>query len=318
MKCFVVVSALLSAVAAEADPSLLYLGHGGLAYSAGLHAAPLAHAPAAYAAPAYAAPAHAPLAVAPAPAPAPEVVSTQYHKQDELKNYEYGYSNINSAKKEQGNAYGGVTGSYSYVDGHGLQQRVDYVADALGFRASGTNVPVNGAHLGAIGSPYYGRYAAGIYGAPLLGHRLHKREAEGAIYGAPAHGYANLAGYGNYGYAAAAPAYGYAGYAAGYTPAATYAAPAAYGYAAHGYAAAAPVAAGYGAHGYAAAAPVAAGYAAVPAVAAAPVSAAAHGYSAPTPVGAASYAGPAAPAAREALLTRVQLNPGHAVSYRVD
>lgn len=53
--------------------------------------------------------------------------------QDEFGNYNYGYSNINSAKVESGNALTGVTGSYTVNDGHGIR-RVDYVADALGFR----------------------------------------------------------------------------------------------------------------------------------------------------------------------------------------
>jgi hypothetical protein len=56
--------------------------------------------------------------------------------QDEFGNYNYGYNNINSAKVEAGNAYTGVTGSYTVNDLHG-QRRVDYVADALGFRHVG-------------------------------------------------------------------------------------------------------------------------------------------------------------------------------------
>jgi len=50
---------------------------------------------------------------------------------DELGNYEYSYNNINSAKHESGNALTGVVGTYSYVDGFGAPQRVDYVADGL-------------------------------------------------------------------------------------------------------------------------------------------------------------------------------------------
>merc|ERR1719422_2274967 len=99
----------------------------------------------AVAAPAVAAPAvvakAAPVAVAAAPAiAAPGVHATQYHAQDELRNYEFGYQNPNSARTEKGNAeLGTVAGSYSYVDGHGLTQKVDYVADALGFRVTGSN-----------------------------------------------------------------------------------------------------------------------------------------------------------------------------------
>ena len=56
-------------------------------------------------------------------------VSSQYHAQDEDKNFAFGYTNINSARQEAGNAYTGVTGSYT--DG---TNTVNYVADAYGFR----------------------------------------------------------------------------------------------------------------------------------------------------------------------------------------
>ena len=103
---------------------------------AGYAAAPYAaYAAAPYAAKAYAAP----YAYAAAPYAYP---SSQYQAQDEFGNLNYGYANINSAKQEVGNAYGGVAGSYSYVDANGEIQRVDYVADALGFRVKGTNLPV--------------------------------------------------------------------------------------------------------------------------------------------------------------------------------
>merc|ERR1712233_77243 len=59
--------------------------------------------------------------------------SSQFQAQDEFGNIAYGYQNINSAKQESGNAYGGVTGSYTYADEAGVHT-VNYVADALGFR----------------------------------------------------------------------------------------------------------------------------------------------------------------------------------------
>merc|ERR1719422_2754331 len=40
----------------------------------------------------------------------PTVTSTQFHSQDEEKNFAFGYSNINSARQESGNALTGVTG----------------------------------------------------------------------------------------------------------------------------------------------------------------------------------------------------------------
>merc|ERR1711972_968957 len=88
----------------------------------------------------------------------------------------------------------------------------------------------------------------------------------------------------------------------------------------HGYA--------LGATTYAHAAPLAATYAAAPVAhatyAAAPV---AHATYATAPVAAATYAAApvaattyaaAAPAARDAVLTTIKLNPGHATFYRVD
>ena len=57
------------------------------------------------------------------------VVSRQYHSQDEDKNFAFGYSNINSARHEAGNAVTGVVGSYT--DG---RNTVNYVADRFGFR----------------------------------------------------------------------------------------------------------------------------------------------------------------------------------------
>ncbi|QQP50512.1 Cuticle protein 6 [Caligus rogercresseyi] len=58
----------------------------------------------------------------------------QFHAQDEFGNLKFGYSNINSAKSEAGNTYGGVSGGYQYVDANGVLQSVSYVADGLGFR----------------------------------------------------------------------------------------------------------------------------------------------------------------------------------------
>ena len=93
----------------------------------------------------------------------PASSSSQHHSQDEYGNYNYGYNNINSAKQESGNAYGGVTGSYSYTDGYGQPQQVNYVADDYGFRATGSNL-VNSAD--AINTGH--RYKRSIYGSSLL------------------------------------------------------------------------------------------------------------------------------------------------------
>merc|ERR1712079_942880 len=153
MKFFAVISAILAAVAAEAQLPIAaqYIGAAGLYNGAYGYAAPYA---AAYAAPAvtavdakfaYGAPVTAlnagPLtagpvaAAAPVAAPVAGPVSSQFQAQDEFGNLAYGYQNINSAKQEQGNTYGGVTGSYTYADEAGVHT-VNYVADDLGFRVA--------------------------------------------------------------------------------------------------------------------------------------------------------------------------------------
>merc|ERR1711881_747734 len=100
---------------------------------------PYAAAPVTYAAaPAVAAPV-APVTYA---APIAPYVGSQYHAQDEFGNLNYGYSNLNSAKAEAGNTYGGVNGGYSYVDANGVLQQVQYVADAAGFRVADSRLPV--------------------------------------------------------------------------------------------------------------------------------------------------------------------------------
>merc|ERR1712240_374908 len=119
------------------------------AYAAPAIAAPAYAAPA-IAAPAYAAPvaAAAPVvAAAPAVAAAPVAASTstQFQARDEFGNLAYGYQNVNSAKQERGNTYGGVEGSYTYVDEAGVHT-VNYVADDLGFRVVGDNLPVAPVH----------------------------------------------------------------------------------------------------------------------------------------------------------------------------
>jgi len=82
--------------------------------------------------------------VAPVPAPA---ISSQFAAQDEFGNSQYGYSNLNSAKHEVGNAFTGVSGSYQYVDAAGILQTVNYVADHLGFRVEDSRIPVHVAEL---------------------------------------------------------------------------------------------------------------------------------------------------------------------------
>merc|ERR1711990_1143033 len=123
------------------------------------NAAPVNYAPQTYAyAPQTAYPyTYAPYAQAYAPvaAPAPVVaaapaiippVSSQFHAGDEFGNSQYGYSNLNSAKHEIGNAFGQKSGSYQYVDPAGKLQTVSYVADELGFRVVDSRLPVAPVH----------------------------------------------------------------------------------------------------------------------------------------------------------------------------
>merc|ERR1712212_1171533 len=201
----------------------------------------VAAAPAAYAA--------APVAVAAAPLAAPIAgpVSSQFQAQDEFGNLAYGYQNINSAKQEQGNALGGVTGSYTYADEAGVHT-VNYVADDFGFRVASDNLPVapvyNAAlpvapvHAAApvVDTPEVAEAKAAFFAAFEAEASRTKRSAQIAAFGPTA----------------------YAGLATGLLPAA--------------------------------------------------------------PVAAAAYAAPLAAAApsRDAVLTTIKLNPGHAVFYRVD
>merc|ERR1712018_339767 len=84
-----------------------------------------------------------------APVAAPPVVhaaapeGSQYHSQDDIGQYSYGYSDPNSVKQEIKTADGVTRGAYSYVDANGIVQTVNYIADALGFRVGATNLPVH-------------------------------------------------------------------------------------------------------------------------------------------------------------------------------
>lgn len=69
-------------------------------------------------------------------------VISQYHSQDTLGQYTYGYNGGSSAKVESKSIDGITRGSYSYVDAEGRLQTVEYTADSVnGFRAAATNLP---------------------------------------------------------------------------------------------------------------------------------------------------------------------------------
>merc|ERR1712066_313926 len=172
------------------------------AYTPAVAAAPVAYAaaPAAYAAApvavaaAPAAYAAAPVAVAAAPIAAPIVgpVSSQFQAQDEFGNLAYGYQNFNSAKQEQGNAYGGVQGSYTYADEAGVHT-VNYVADDFGFRVAGDNLPVAPVYNAApvVDTPEVAEAKAAFFAAFEAEASRTKRSAQLAAFGPTA--YAGLA-----------------------------------------------------------------------------------------------------------------------------
>ena len=72
----------------------------------------------------------------------PAVPTThQFHAQDELGQYQFGYTEPQASRVETKTADGVVTGRYNYIDSNGKVQTVEYIADALGFRVAGTNLP---------------------------------------------------------------------------------------------------------------------------------------------------------------------------------
>ena len=75
--------------------------------------------------------------------PAVSTDGTQYHSQDDIGQYSFGYANGESVKQEVKTADGVVRGAYQYVDANGIVQTVNYIADALGFRVGATNLPVH-------------------------------------------------------------------------------------------------------------------------------------------------------------------------------
>merc|ERR1712102_207516 len=240
-----------AAAAVAVDAKFAY-GQPRTALNAGpLTAGPIAAAPAiaTVAAPAVASYAAAPAIAAPvaatyaAAAPVAAPASSQFQAQDEFGNVAYGYQNINSAKQESGNAYGGVTGSYTYADEAGVHT-VNYVADALGFRVAGDNLPVGPVDTAVapvhaiapvVDTPEVVEAKAAFFQAyEAAKSGIVKREAQ--VLAAPSayagYGYAAPAAYAGYGYAApvaatyaAAPAIAAPAVAATYPAAPAIAAP---------------------------------------------------------------------------------------------
>jgi len=240
--------------------------------------------------------------------PAP---SSQFHAQDEFGQFSFGHAGGPSARTEARNAYGVTTGSYQYIDANGLLQTVNYIADPVnGFRVAGTNLPV------AAAAPEVAPLAAPVFDLPLpVAVEDTPEVAAAKAEFAAAYDAAAAA-------AAAAPEEPAAEERkrrdADEEPAVVAAAPAVLPYP---YAGAYGVGAGLFGGVYAAApgAIVANIAHAAPTVAALPAAAAAAPLAATYAVLPATYAGlPVAAPSREAVLTTVKLNPGHAISYRVD
>merc|ERR1739838_404203 len=235
--------------------------------------------------------------------PAP---SSQFHAQDEFGQFSFGHAGGPSARTEARNAYGVTTGSYQYIDANGLLQTVNYIADPVnGFRVAGTNLPV------AAAAPAVTPLVAPVFDLPLpvavedtaevaaaKAEFAAAYDAAAAAAAAPEERKRRAAD--EVAAASAVLPYPYAG---------------AYGLGAGlfgGVYAAAPGAIVANiAHAVPTVAATYAGlpYAGLPAAVAAPLAAPAVAVAAPLAAAAPS---------REAVLTTVKLNPGHAISYRVD
>jgi len=247
--------------------------------------------------------------------PAP---SHQFHAQDEFGQFSFGHAGGPSARTESRNAYGVTTGSYQYIDGNGLLQTVNYISDPVhGFRVAGTNLPVGPAvpaaaplaapvfaleapvfdlplpvavedtpEVAAAKAEFKAAYDAAAAAAAAAPEERKRRDADEEVAPAVAIsplglGYPYAHGLGLHGLYAAAPGE----IVASIAPATPVHAPVGLGYAGLGY------------HGFGL--PHGLTYAAAPVEAAAPL------------------ALPAAAPSREAVLTTIKANPGHAIVYTV-
>ncbi|KAL1476349.1 hypothetical protein MTO96_036569 [Rhipicephalus appendiculatus] len=138
--------------------------------------------------------------------------------------YSFGYDNMDEYgnrqfRSEQGDSNNAKTGSYGYRDVNGLYRRVNYVADANGFRATvDTNEP--GTAPGASADAVFN--AAPVVPPVPSGAVLGGAPAAYAAGPAAPYNTGGYSGYGRYGYnpySGTAGAYGYAPYGRiGYAP----------------------------------------------------------------------------------------------------
>ncbi|KAH7961460.1 hypothetical protein HPB52_009237 [Rhipicephalus sanguineus] len=128
--------------------------------------------------------------------------------------YSFGYDNVDEYgnqqfRSEQGDSNNAKTGSYGYKDANGLYRRVNYVADAYGFRATvDTNEPGT-----APGTSADAVFNAAPVVPPVPSSAVQTRAPP--VYGAQVAAPYSTGGYGGYGgygynpYAGAAGAYAY-------------------------------------------------------------------------------------------------------------
>ena len=128
----------------------------------------------------------APVAVAAAPAVvAPALTGSQYHSQDDVGQYSFGYNDLNSVRQEVKTIDGAVKGAYQYVDTNGLVQTVQYIADEAGFRVAGTNLPVFGAAVPADTPEVAAAKAQHIQALAVAEANAIKADAEAYVAAAP-------------------------------------------------------------------------------------------------------------------------------------
>merc|ERR1712073_166803 len=72
-----------------------------------------------------------------------DAANNQFHAQDDLGQYNYGFAHPTQTKQEVKTADGVTRGGYSYIDANGIVQTVNYISDAMGFRVAATNLPVH-------------------------------------------------------------------------------------------------------------------------------------------------------------------------------
>ncbi|KAK8765727.1 hypothetical protein V5799_031661, partial [Amblyomma americanum] len=135
--------------------------------------------------------------------------------------YSFGYDNVDEYgnrqfRSEQGDSSNAKTGSYGYRDAYGLYRRVNYVADANGFRATvdtnepGTAPVPESQGLGFLLHAYGARGVTSGYNNAYAGHSGYGY----GPYGGAAAGFGRVP-YAGYGYTSGSGAlggYGYGGY----------------------------------------------------------------------------------------------------------